>query len=130
MKVSVYQVNQSTKKAYVRVGDKTVETRIVLPNNKGAENDLWVDLRPIKALLGEGEHKNWLTIPRTIKEEDRVEVETLKKPNLPFYVSIKNLMNYVSPSEYEIARQIFAKAELKLAEEKAKLSKDYEEKTK
>lgn len=123
MKVSIYQVNQATKKAYVRVGEKTIETRIVLPNNKGAEKDLWVDLRPAKALLGEGDHKNWATLSRDVKETDTFEVETLKKPNLPFYISIKNLMHYATPSEYEICKQIFDRAEKKLAEERAKLVK-------
>ena len=122
MKVSIYQVKQDTKKAYVRVGDKVIETRIVLPTNKGAENDLWVDLRPVKALLGDGEHKNWATLKRDITSEQSFEVETLKKPNLPFYISIKNLMHYATPSEYEICRQIFERAEKKLAEERAKLT--------
>jgi hypothetical protein len=119
MQVKIINVDLEHKTALLTTEtNKTCAVRLVLPNNKGNENDAWVDCRPIKVLFGDGDHKNWLTIPRkdTINTVEVIERETLKKPQLPLYVSIKNLAQFVTPDEYEICKQIFKKAELKLAE--------------
>ena len=118
MKVSIDNVNLDAKTCNLYIGENTLHAKLVLPTNKGSENDMWVDLRPYKALLGAGDHKNWITVSRATVSAENLETE--KKPSLPLYVSLNNLMNYVTPDEYEIARQIFAKATLKLNEEREK----------
>ena len=120
MNIKIHDVNKEAKNALVTLENgKVYSVKVLLPDNKGAENDLWVDLRSIKPLLGEGDHKNWATIPRATKQDaEPIVVETLKKAVLPPFVTIKNLQNYVTPDEYEIARQIFKKATDKLNEER------------
>lgn len=117
MKVKVSQVSIASKSAILTTSDnKTCSVRLVVPNNKGSENDLWVDLRPIKYLLGSNEdHKNWLTIPRkdTVDSGEVIECITSKFPS---FISMNNLSDYVSEADYEIAKQIFQKAENKLRE--------------
>lgn len=118
MKVKVLEVNKETRVAKVQIGDDYAECKIKLPNNKGAENDAWVDIRPLHSLLGTGDHKNWLTVNRNLTSP--VECETIKKPNLPLYIHINNIEYYCTPAEYEIVKQIFARATEKLADERKK----------
>ena len=120
MQVKIINVDIKNKSALLTTEtNKTCAVRLVVPNNKGSENELWVDCRPIKVLFGDGDHKNWLTIPRedTIETTKVIELETLKQPKLPMYVSIKNLKDFVTEEEYKICRHIFDKAELKLAQQ-------------
>lgn len=118
MKVVIKELDITNKRATITFGDTTAVTKVVIPANKGAEEQCWIDLRPFADKFGEGEHKRWLTVSR--KEEDEIgkEYDTLKHKRLPNYISILNLMNYVSAEEYEQARKIFAKAERKLIPEK------------
>lgn len=118
MKVRVSQVSVATRTALVTIGNAQFITRIVIPNNKGKENELWVDIRPneIKNLLGEGEHKNWITIPRDLFEG---EYETLKKEREDNFITITNLIKYVTPEEYATVFAIWEKANKALAIQKA-----------
>lgn len=113
MKVKVLELDKSRRVAKVQVGEKTmVECRFIFPSNKGAEKDAWVNIVDLHPMLGDGEHKKWLTVSRELSSP--VEIETVKKPNLPLYISITNLMHYANPDEYEICRQIFERASKKL----------------
>ena len=114
MKVKVLELNKVTRVAKVQIEDDYAECRFIFPDNKGAENDAWVDISGLHSLLGDGEHKRWLTVPRNLTTP--IECETVKKPKLPLYVHINNLMHYATPSEYEICRQIFERATAKLNE--------------
>lgn len=118
MKVKVLELNKETRVAKVQLGDDYAECRFIYPNNKGAEKDAWVDIRGIKSLLGDGDHKNWLTVPRDMTAP--MEFETIKKPNLPLYIHINNIQYYCTPAEYEIVKQIFDRATAKLDEERKK----------
>ena len=120
MQVKIKAINANDKKATVILGDTLFETRCVTPANKGSERDLWIDLRPLHDRLGEGEHKNWLTVPRNEEEAKNGVYETLKRKRIANYVSILNLMDYVTPEEYETCRKIFIKAEMQLIPEKLK----------
>ena len=112
MKVKVLELNKETRIAKVQIGDDYAECKVKLPNNKGAEKDAWVDIRGLQSLLGTGDHKNWLTVPRDLTAP--IEMETIKKPNLPLYIHINNIEYYCTPAEYEIVKQIFARATEKL----------------
>jgi hypothetical protein len=114
MLVKVLSIDSSKRIAQVQIGDDTAECRVVYPNNKGAENSAWVEIKHLHTLLGDGEHKNWLTVPRTFTAP--VECDTLKKPNLPLYVHINNIKYYVSEEEYKTVKEIFDKATVKLTE--------------
>lgn len=118
MKVIVSSVNTSNKTAIVTIGTKAFNTRLVLPTNKGAENDAWVEIKSaeIRTALGTGDHKNWLTVPRNTT--DSVECESEKKPKFPNFISILNLQYYVTKEEYETCKAIFDKATAKLNEMK------------
>lgn len=123
MQIKIHDINKVAKNALVTLENGKVYTvGVTVPNNKGAEKDLWVDLRGIKVLFGEGDHKNWATVPRDIKQDaEPIVFDTLKKAVLPPFVTIKNLQEYVTPAEYEIARQIFKKATDKLNEQRKAL---------
>ena len=112
MKVKVLELNKETRIAKVQIGDDYAECKVKLPSNKGAEKDAWVDIRGLQNLLGDGDHKNWLTVPRDLTAP--IEMETIKKPNLPLYIHINNIEYYCTPAEYEIVKQIFARATEKL----------------
>lgn len=114
MLVKVVEFNKEKRVAKVQINDDYAECRVVYPSNKGAEKDAWVSIKDLHSLLGDGNHKNWLTIPRDFKET--IEVETLKKPNLPLYIHINNIQYYCTPAEYEIVKQIFDRATAKLDE--------------
>lgn len=132
MKVNVSNVTLKTKSCIITIGDKAYNARITIPNNKGAENDLWVDMRPLKTFLGEGEHKNWLTINKSLatdypnrKPEDitELEVETTKKPQVPHHITSYNIFNYLSAEEVIIVLPLLQKAEQKLQAEKDAIEK-------
>lgn len=112
MKVKVLELNKETRIAKVQIGDDYAECKVKLPSNKGAEKDAWVDIRGLQSVLGTGDHKNWLTVPRDLTAP--IEMETIKKPNLPLYIHINNIEYYCTPAEYEIVKQIFARATEKL----------------
>jgi hypothetical protein len=112
MKVKVIELNKDLREAKVQIGDDYAMCKFIYPNNKGVENDCWVNIKDIHGLLGEGVHKNWLTVPRVLTTP--VECETLKKPNLPLWINIQNLQYYCEPAEYEICKQIFERATIKL----------------
>jgi hypothetical protein len=114
MKVKVLELNKETRVAKVQIGDDYAECRFIYPNNKGAEKDAWVSIKDLHKLLGDGDHKNWLTVPREFTTP--IECETIKKPNLPLYIHINNLQYYCEPAEYEICKQIFDRATKKLDE--------------
>ena len=114
MLVKVLELNQEKRVAKVQIGDDFAECRFIFPNNKGAEKDAWVSIKDLHGLLGDGSHKNWLTVPRELTAP--IEVETLKKPNLPLFIHINNLQYYCEPAEYEIVKQIFDRATKKLDE--------------
>lgn len=118
MKVKVLELNQEKRVAKVQIGDDYAECRFIYPSNKGAENDAWVSIKDLHSILGDGNHKNWLTVPRNLTEP--IEVETLKKPNLPLYIHINNIQYYVTDAEYEVVKQIFDRATKKLDEERKK----------
>jgi hypothetical protein len=118
MKVKVLELNKETRVAKVQIGDDYAECRFIYPSNKGAEKDAWVSIKELHSLLGQGDHKNWLTVTRDMKEP--IELETIKKPNLPLYIHINNLQYYCTPAEYEIVKQIFDRATKKLDEERKK----------
>lgn len=118
MKVKVLSLDKSTKLAKVQVNEEIVLCRFMFPNNKGAEKDAWVSIKDIHSKLGQGDHKNWLTVPRELTTP--IEIETIKKPNLPLYIHINNIQYYVNDAEYEIVKQIFARATAKLEEERKK----------
>ena len=113
MKVVVDNISKETKSCTITVNGKTFNGSFIIPSNKGCENQYWVNIHtdPIMEELGAGEHKRWLTIPRDCT---RYEGDSIKKPVFPPYVSILNLMDYVTPEEYEVARKIFEKATVKL----------------
>ena len=112
MKVKVISLDKERKVAKVQIGDDYAECRYILPDNKGAEKDAWVDIKDLHPLFGDGNHKNWLTVPRDLSTP--LECETVKKPNLPLYIHINNLQYYCEPAEYEICKQIFDRATKKL----------------
>jgi hypothetical protein len=114
MIVKVLELNKERRVAKVQIGNDYAECRFIYPSNKGAENDAWVSISEIHSVLGDGTHKKWLTVPRVLTTP--VEVETLKKPNLPLYIHINNIQYYCEPAEYEIVKQIFARATKKLDE--------------
>ena len=114
MLVKVLELNKDKRVAKVQIGETFAECRFIYPSNKGAENDAWVSIVDIHPLLGEGTHKKWLTVPRVLTAP--VEVESLKKPNLPLFITINNLQYYCNEAEYEICKQIFDRATKKLDE--------------
>lgn len=118
MKVKVLELNQATRVAKVQIGDDYAECTVKLPTNKGAENDAWVSIVGLHSILGDGQHKKWLTVPRNLTTP--IECETVKKPNLPLFIHIKNLIHYCTPAEYEIVKQVWDRAEKKLQEERTK----------
>ena len=113
MKVVVDNISKETKSCTITVNGKTFRGSFIIPSNKGCENQFWVNIHTdaIMNELGAGEHKRWLTIPRDCT---RYEGDSTKKPVYPPFVSILNLMEYVTPEEYETARKIFEKATVKL----------------
>lgn len=113
MKVVVDNISKETKSCTITVNGKIFNGSFIIPSNKGCENQFWVNIHTdaIMNELGAGEHKRWLTIPRDCS---RYEGDSTKKPVYPPFVSILNLMEYVTPEEYETARKIFEKATVKL----------------
>ena len=111
MKVLVTNISLATKTAQVTIGDKSYVTRISIPTNKGAENQVWVNIEPFHPKLGEGEHKKWLTVEKTTVQ---AELETLKKEKQDNFLTIHNLIKYCTKEEYEQVLAIWLKAEKEL----------------
>lgn len=116
MKVLVTNISVATKTAQVTVGNNSYITRLVEPKNKGKENELWVDIRPLKVVLGEGDHKGWLTIEKTTVQ---AELETLKQERPDNFITIQNLIKYCTKEEYEQVLAIWNRAQKALDIQKA-----------
>ena len=123
MTIKIHDVNKEARNALITLENGKVYTvGLTIPNNKGTEKELWVDLRGVKVLFGEGDHKNWASIPRDTKQDaEPIVFDTLKKQILPPFITILNLQEYVSADQYEIAKQIFATATKKLNEKRIAL---------
>lgn len=121
-KLTVKSIDRTKKVATLILNDDEVECPISLPRNKGMEKSAWINIESIHGLLGDGEHKKWITV-NDCSTPNPNGYETLKQDPIPPYINLVNIRNFLTKEEYEQIAPILMQAELNLIAKKVSVGR-------